>query len=147
MINEQTWDLHNNLSYTSHSFYIHPRKANNQLTGTIPTELGKLTALKAMNVGNNIITGSIPVEMGNLSEMQYLSLGKATIRQIASNVQCLVCHGCWSLINHFVHLCLTCYEGINNLGGKIPTVLGNLKALQSFNIGKMIHVYQSKCAK
>jgi len=52
------------------------------LTGTIPTEFGKLTALQAMNIGNNIITGSIPIEMGNLSEMQFLGLGKATIIEL-----------------------------------------------------------------
>ena len=66
------------------------QKANNQLTGTIPTEFGKLTALKAMNVGNNIITGTIPMEMANLSKMQYLSLGKATNLLQVCVLKCII---------------------------------------------------------
>ena len=43
-----------------------------------------------------------------------------------------------------VVLLLIWYEGANKLEGKIPTVLGNLKELQSFNIGKIMHMYQCK---
>lgn len=49
---------------------------NNALTGSIPTELGHLKALRSVNVGKNNLTGTIPIELGNLSEMLYLGLGK-----------------------------------------------------------------------
>lgn len=38
---------------------------------------------------------------------------------------------------------LTCYEGANNLEGKLSTVFGNLKELQSFHLGKLMQIHQS----
>ena len=55
---------------------------DNTLTGTIPTELGQLGALKALNVGKNTLTGTIPIELANVLEMLYLSLGKRRILAI-----------------------------------------------------------------
>ena len=43
------------------------------LTGTIPTELGRLTDLSALSFYEiNSITGSIPSELGQLHELTYL---------------------------------------------------------------------------
>ena len=67
---------------------------NNQLTGTIPTELGGLSALTSLNLSNNSLSGSIPSQLGNLSQLQYLRLFA------------------------------------NNLTGQIPSQLGNLKKLE-----------------
>ena len=39
--------------------------SNNNLTGSIPTEIGKLSALTVLNLSeNNNLTGSIPTEIG-----------------------------------------------------------------------------------
>ena len=39
----------------------------NQLTGTIPSELGNLAGLEGLYLGRNRLTGSIPAELGNLA--------------------------------------------------------------------------------
>jgi len=46
----------------------------NQLTGAIPSELGNLTILKRLNLSINRLTGSIPPQLGNLTSLEYLYL-------------------------------------------------------------------------
>ncbi len=46
----------------------------NQLSGTIPSELGGLSNLKWMYLDNNLLTGSIPPELGNLPNLVALFL-------------------------------------------------------------------------
>jgi Leucine-rich repeat (LRR) protein len=41
----------------------------NDLTGTIPTELGNLSNLTTLYLYDNELTGSIPTELGNLSNL------------------------------------------------------------------------------
>ena len=67
---------------------------NNQLTGTIPVGLGSLSALTSLNLSNNSLSGGIPSQLGNLSQLQYLRLF------------------------------------FNDLTGSIPAQLGNLKKLE-----------------
>ena len=47
---------------------------NNQLTGSIPSEIGNLTNLTFLYLTNTQLTGSIPSEIGNLTNMEYLYL-------------------------------------------------------------------------
>ena len=47
----------------------------NQLTGSIPAELGQLSSLTTLSLYGNELTGSIPVELGQLSNLTFLSLG------------------------------------------------------------------------
>ena len=47
---------------------------DNDLTGSIPSELGNLTSLTVLNLGSNDLTGSIPSELGNLTNLRELSL-------------------------------------------------------------------------
>ena len=47
---------------------------NNQLTGSIPTQLGNLSNLWLMFLGRNQLTGSIPTQLGNLSSLRHLRL-------------------------------------------------------------------------
>ena len=54
--------------------------ANNQLSGTIPSELGSLTALDRINLFQNSLTGPIPTELfrkspGTDRPLTYLNLG------------------------------------------------------------------------
>ncbi len=44
--------------------------ANNALTGEIPSELGNLASLEALNLENNDLSGVIPSELGNLSNLE-----------------------------------------------------------------------------
>jgi hypothetical protein len=46
----------------------------NQLSGSIPTQLGNLTAMKWMNLGQNQLTGGIPVELGGMINLSLLYL-------------------------------------------------------------------------
>ena len=47
---------------------------NNQLTGSIPSEIGKLTNLRHLYLDNNQLTGPIPSEIGNLKNLTRLYL-------------------------------------------------------------------------
>ena len=41
-----------------------------QLTGKIPSELGKLDKLKYLDLSNNFLKGAIPAELGDLANLQ-----------------------------------------------------------------------------
>jgi len=47
---------------------------SNKLTGTIPTELVNLSHLTRLDLSYNGLTGSIPSELGNLTNLESLSL-------------------------------------------------------------------------
>ena len=47
---------------------------NNNLTGPIPPELGKLGSLQGLNLSDNNLTGPIPPELGKLGSLQELYL-------------------------------------------------------------------------
>ena len=89
----------------------------NDLTGSIPAELGNLTALQYLGLGWNQLTGTIPAELGNLTDLRYLSLNANDLTgSIPAELGNLTALGTLSL------------EG-NNLTGSIPVELGNLTAL------------------
>ncbi len=46
----------------------------NQLSGSIPPQLGSLTSLTTLNLHENQLSGTIPKELGNLANLQFLSL-------------------------------------------------------------------------
>ena len=46
----------------------------NNLTGTLPPEIGDLTELRGLFVWGNALTGNIPPEIGNLSKLDTLGL-------------------------------------------------------------------------
>ncbi len=112
---------------------------SNQLTGTIPPELGDLTSLTYLNLGSTFLSGNIPSELGNLvaldtclltdnqltgpipggllnlPAMVYLSLGANQLTGSISD----------GFGNNLDYLDLA----ENELTGSIPTVLPNLTYL------------------
>ena len=79
-----------------------------QLTGTIPPDLGKLTNLTFLSLATNQLTGPIPKEIGNLVNMTHLQLW---YNQFTGEIP----HEIWNLNN---------LEGLglasNQLKGEIP---------------------------
>ena len=47
----------------------------NQLTGTIPSQLGSLATLEVLALDDNQLTGAIPSELGSLTNLQELQPG------------------------------------------------------------------------
>ena len=97
--------------------------SGNQLTGTIPAELGNLSNLTELQLYDNQLTGTIPSELGNLSSLRSLDLGSnqltGTIPAELGNLSSLS----------------SLYLGGNQLTGTIPAELGNLSSLRSLNLG------------
>ena len=70
----------------------------NDLTGSLPPELGNPVALETLNLGWNDLTGPIPPEFGNLASLTELDLGG------------------------------------NSLSGSVPPELGNLSRLETLDL-------------
>ena len=96
---------------------------DNELNGRIPTEIGKLVNLIDLNLSDNQLTGEIPIEIGKLVNLLYLSLNKnKLVGQIRAEIGQLVNLEWLNLSN-------------NQLTGEIPTEIGklNLKILNLSN--------------
>jgi Leucine-rich repeat (LRR) protein len=92
--------------------------SRNQLSGTIPSELGDLTNLNGLFLVGNQLTGAIPPELGNLSNLMWLWLQS---NQLSGPIPVEL----GNLSNlHLLYLCS------NQLTGAIPPELGNMSALQ-----------------
>ncbi len=53
---------------------VHVVLTRNQLSGSIPPELGNLTSLRVLSLTGNQLSGSIPPELGNLTSLRDLEL-------------------------------------------------------------------------
>jgi len=95
---------------------------NNELTGTIPSELGNLINLTELNLNNNQLTGAIPSELGNLINLDKLNLYE---NQLTGPIP--------SQLGNLTNLTiLNLYE--NQLTGSISSALGNLINLDKLNL-------------
>ena len=54
---------------------VRVRLVGNGLTGTVPSELGKLSGLRTLKLDHNQLTGVIPQELAELTELEVLDLG------------------------------------------------------------------------
>ena len=92
--------------------------SNNQLTGSIPPEIGNLTNLTYLSLSHNQLTGSIPSEIGNLTALDLLSLSN---NQLTG-----------SILPEIGNLTNLTYLSLSNnqLTGSIPPEIGNLTNLQ-----------------
>ena len=90
----------------------------NNISGTIPPEVGDLKTLKGLNLSYNDLSGDIPNELGNLEELTSLNLFSnkltGTVPPELGNLRSLT----------FFSL------AVNDLGGVIPKELGRLTELE-----------------
>jgi len=94
----------------------------NNLTGTIPSEIGNLTNLQTLNFWFNQLTGPIPHEIGNLSDLRTLELMN---NQLSGSIP--------SEIGNMINL-QTLWLHSNHLTGSIPSSIGNLANLESLSL-------------
>jgi len=90
---------------------------SNQLSGSIPAEIGNLTNLTNLYLGVNQLSGSIPVEIGNLTNLIYLYL---SYNQLSGSIPTVIFN-----LTNLASLSL----GTNQLTGSIPAEIGNLTNL------------------
>ena len=94
------------------------RSTLEQLTGNLPPELGKLTALRSLALSGNNLTGPIPPELGSLSNLRTLDLdGNQFTGPIPAE------------LGNLTNLEYIDLSG-NQLTGAIPESLGNLSKLE-----------------
>jgi Leucine-rich repeat (LRR) protein len=91
--------------------------SNNQLTGTIPFQLGNLPNLKYLYLNYNQLGDGIPPQLGNLSNLTRLVLSS---NQLIGNIPTLLGN-----LTSLTQLDLS----YNQLSGSIPTQLGSLTNL------------------
>ena len=90
----------------------------NDLTGTIPSVLGRLTSLERLDLQGNDLTGSIPGELVNLNNLQRLDLD---YNQLTGALP--------SWLGNLGNLQILDLND-NLLTGEIPAALGNLAKLE-----------------
>ncbi|QSE95857.1 T9SS type A sorting domain-containing protein [Fulvivirga lutea] len=118
----------------------------NNLNGSLPEEIGNLTALKSLNIGNNnSLSGDIPSSIGNLLSLEYIDFFQTSISSIPPDINKLV--NLVSLESTFSNITSLPEELFslvnltelnlfsNNLNGEIPTQIGELSNLIYLNLG------------
>ena len=95
---------------------------NNNLTGSIPTQLGNLTEMIQLDLHHNELSGSIPAALGNLSNLEYLAL---RANELSGPIPA-------ALGNLSKLATLDIY--LNELSGSIPAELGNLSKLEHLGL-------------
>ncbi|KAK7820132.1 mdis1-interacting receptor like kinase 2, partial [Quercus suber] len=98
----------------------------NQLTGTIPTNIGTLYKLKFLDLSTNSLNGSLPLSLANLTQVYELDLSRNNITGeldplLFPDATSQSKTGLLSLKNFLLQ--------DNMLGGRIPGEIGNLKYL------------------
>jgi len=93
----------------------------NGLNGTLPTEIGNLTALTELYLSGNQLSGDIPTEIGQLARLERLYLsGNQLSGAIPDSIEDLS-----SLVLFYVDN--------NQLSGPIPTTIGGMEAVEYFH--------------
>jgi hypothetical protein len=94
--------------------------SNNHLTGSLPSEIGELRTLNLFATYNNKLNGTIPVEFGNLTELTLLQLGS---NELSGSLP--------EELGQLTNLKYLFIED-NAISGPLPLTLQNLDALMSF---------------
>ncbi len=95
---------------------------DNKLTGPIPPELGRLDQLTILDLGDNSLAGTIPPELGKLSQLTKLDLNDNSL------------HGTIPVELGALPRLDSLLLFRNELSGPIPTDLGNLGTLRRLSL-------------
>ena len=122
---------------------------NYELTGQIPPEFGRLTNLRALELGENRLTGPIPPELGQLIELNNLAvfdnnltgpippeLGQLSAGQPLRGLQLRGNELSGSIpreLGQLIDLRFLTLE-VNDLSGPIPVEMGNLTELEHLSL-------------
>ena len=98
------------------------RIAANNLSGSIPLELARLSQLHTLNLEGNALSGTIPPELGNLNHLTSIRLG---FNQLSGNLPPEI-----GSLENLSSLDLS----FNRLTGGIPAELGKLGDLETLNL-------------
>ncbi|GAB4056412.1 beta strand repeat-containing protein [Spirosoma litoris] len=119
---------------------------NSQLSGSIPTGLGNLTALIGIELDNNDLTGPIPTDLSTLTNLQALSLPYNRLTgsipaNLPTNLKMLdLEHNqlTGSLPANLITMTNIQYIilSVNQLTGTVPTDLSPLTSLLNFNVSE-----------
>ncbi len=103
---------------------IHLFFNKNDLTGSIPSTIGDLTDLEQLSLKDNELSGVIPSSIGNLSSLTQVTLQKNLLTgSIPSS---------FGNLTSLTHL----YLSNNKLSGSIPTTIGNLTNLTNLSFSQ-----------
>ncbi|MEZ4911066.1 MAG: hypothetical protein R2774_09405 [Saprospiraceae bacterium] len=117
--NMATWD---GVGCSGGIMIVNLNFTGNNLSGTLPSELGNLNQLESFLLDHNNLIGSIPPEIGNLSQLQSLSLDN---NQLSGSIPTEI-----GALNQLQGLSLD----HNQLSGSIPLEIGNLLQLQEIRL-------------
>jgi Leucine-rich repeat (LRR) protein len=119
---------------------------NTRLRGTLPSEIGRLTAMRTLEMGDTGISGKLPAEIGNLTMLEevYLSgssisgtipaiLGRLTSLVELSLSGTRIFGPIPSSVGLLHRLTLLSLVG-NQLSSTIPIEIGNLSSLSSIDL-------------
>ncbi|ESR41532.1 hypothetical protein CICLE_v10011288mg [Citrus x clementina] len=97
--------------------------SGNHLSGEIPSTLGNLSSLFQIFLNNNNLSGVIPSSLGNLERLAYLEMFQ---NDLSGNIP--------EAIFSISYLSNSLNLAENHFVGSIPPRIGNLKALRSFDV-------------
>lgn len=118
----------------------------NQIIGSIPTEVRNLSTIKILNLTSNRLNGTIPAEIGELSYLEQLCLSHNLLTgEIPASIGQMSSLGLMDLSNNklscqipkeFGNLSRINYLFLNDnlLSGKIPTTLGRCMSLYKLDL-------------
>ena len=95
---------------------------DNNLSGSLHTQLGKLEALQVLSLDRNSISGTLPTQLGNLSNLTRLALNR---NSLSGSIP--------SALGNLSNLSIIGLAR-NNLSGGLPTSLGNLSGLTKLSL-------------
>jgi len=139
----QTW---HGVSVNADGCVIALNLSNNNLSGSITNELGRLANLTSLNLNNNNVQGSIPAELGDLSNLTTLRLDNNNLSgPIPANLgnlfQAIEIRLNNNQLSGIIPNLLAGLESVetllmqnNQLSGSIPSGISDLNSLAIFSV-------------